>query len=579
MNSVPIPSPLPPAAPSPSDSIEEALRDLWPDEWRRLRAQELAALGKQIEPLFQLALAWRLDMPPSEHEHPRVDHVFLVIDDTFPFSDLRVCAPQAGGQLAERWPHVEEFGMLCLARRPLDLPIRDRIRLAVADAAEVLGMDESTRKREFQREALSYWQRESSQIVPWRTLFPPAGVSRIVFYERHNGTLVFAETAAQLSSWLRHSGVIDPPSPSSAWFAMLDEALVPAQYPATGRDLLDLVGRGNIAPLLDPPDYFPVLLGMPTETGVVFGGVHLYCPPKKEMWKGFRRGKQLPETRIVCCYAGRRVDRIQILRADPSWVHGRDHDPAASRLAEKTVALIGCGALGGELARLLAQSGVGSFVLVDHDKLAPENTSRHLLGAADTGGNKAAATARRLERDFPHIREACPFGRRFEQLSDDQLAKIDAADLVITAGLFLPSDIRFNDRRKRADTKQPWLVAWTEELACAGHAALLVGTADLMNLFDHSGKPKRAMTSGWPPSVGTITEAGCGNAFQPYGATDMLSTIGLAARLAIDSLLGRCASSTYRVWLGDRARVTDAGATLSHEFDISMTERTIPWPL
>lgn len=565
---------LPPPSPSHSDSIEDALQDLWPDEWRRLREREAAALRKHI----QFARAWRLDMPLREHEHPRVDHVFLIIDDVFPFSELRVCAPQTDGQLAEPWPHVEKFGMLCLTRRSLDLPIRDRVRLSVADAAEVLGMDEAMRKQEFQREALSYWQHESTNVLPWRALFRPSGASRIVFYARHQRTLVFAEAAEQLSSWLSHSGVSDTPKLSRAWLAMLDEPLVPADYPATGRNVLELVGRKNIVPLLDPPHCFPVLLGMQTDTGAVFGGVFLHCPPKKETWKGFRTNRRLPNARVEACYAGQRVDRVRILRVDPSWIHGRDHDRAAPLLAEKTVALIGCGALGGELARLLAQSGVGSFVLVDDDVLLPENTSRHLLGAADTGCNKADAVARRLERDFPHIREACPFGRRFELLSDDQLARIDAADLVVTAGLFLPSDIRVNEWRKRAGTKWPWLTTWTEELACAGHAALLVGDADLMDLFDDAGKPTWAMTSGWPPSVGTITEPGCGNVFQPYGATDMLSTIGLAARLALDSLLGRCVAPTYRVWLGDRTRVTGAGAALSREFDTSMAERTIPWP-
>jgi hypothetical protein len=296
------------------------------------------------------------------------------------------------------------------------------------------------------------------------------------------------------------------------------------------------------------------------------------------MWKGFRTGKPLPARHIEYCYAGQSVKRVKILRADQSWVHGRDHDPAAVELAEKSVALIGCGALGGELARLLAQAGVGKFFFVDADNVAPENTSRHVLGASETGGNKAAAMARRLAKDFPHIRGVYPFGCRFEDLSEEQLAEIYGADLLITAGLFLPTDIRVNERRREADRKPNWLVSWTEELACAGHAALLVGDADLMDLFDEAGKPKRVMTSQWPPSVGTLAEAGCGNFFQPYGAVDMLGTIGLAARLALEALLGRCATPTYRIWLGDRARAAEAGATFSPEFNASMTERAIPWP-
>ncbi|HDR9028349.1 TPA: ThiF family adenylyltransferase [Burkholderia vietnamiensis] len=573
MNTVPqIPAPV--AHPSPAENVEAALERLWPGEWRRLRAAELEALRKR----FRFAHAWRLDMPRAEHLHPRVDHVLLLIEDVFPLSELRICAPQADGLLHERWPHVEELGLLCLSRRPLDRSILDRVQLAVSDAAEVLQMDPATRKQEFQREFLSYWEREASNTPSWKALFRPAGDSRVVFYAHHGRTLVFGESEEQVVSWLEHSGVTNPQKPLRAWFAMLDEALEPAEYPVNGRALLDLVGSEHVMPLLDPPNEFPVLLGMPTETGAVFAGVKLRCPQKKSMWKGFRPGAPLPARHVEYCYAGQKVERIEVLRTDHSWVHGRDHDPVAGQLAEKTVALIGCGALGGELARLLVQAGVGKFIFVDGDTLAPENTSRHLLGAGEAGGNKAVAMARRLARDFPHIRGVYPLGCRFEDLSAEQLAEIDGADLLITAGLFLPTDIRVNKRRRDAEQKPPWLVSWTEELACAGHAALLVGDADLMDLFDEAGKPKRVMTSQWPPAVGTLAEAGCGNFFQPYGAIDMLGTIGLAARLALDALLGRCATSTYRIWLGDRARAAAAGATLAGEFNASMTERAIPWP-
>ncbi|WP_241290088.1 ThiF family adenylyltransferase [Burkholderia stabilis] len=566
--------PLPAASPSPAESVEAAFENLWPGEWRRLREVELEALRKQ----FRFAHAWRLDMSRAEHLHPRVDHVLLLIDDVFPLSELRICAPQADGKLHQRWPHVEELGLFCLARRPLDRLILDRVQLAVSDAAEVLQMDQGMRRQEFQREFLSYWNREASDTPLWKVLFRPTGDSRVVFYAHHGHNLVFGESEEQVVSWLAHSGVLNPPKPLRSWFAMLDEALAPADYPVNGRALLDLVGVEHVMPLVDPPNELPVLLGMPTETGAVFAGVRLRCPAKKKMWKGFRTGTPLPARHIEYCYAGQRVERVKVSRADQSWVHGRDHDPAAVELAKKSVALIGCGALGGELARLLAQAGVGKFTFVDADNLVPENTSRHLLGAGESGRNKAAEMARRLAKDFPHIRDVYAFGCRFEDLPAERLVEVYDADLLITAGLFLPTDIRVNERRRTGDQNPSWLVSWTEELACAGHAALLVGDADLMDLFDDAGKPKRVMTSQWPPSVGTLAEAGCGNYFQPYGAVDMLGTIGLAARLALDALLGRCAVPTYRIWLGDRTRAVAAGATLSAEFNVSMTERTIPWP-
>lgn len=59
----------------------------------------------------------------------------------------------------------------------------------------------------------------------------------------------------------------------------------------------------------------------------------------------------------------------------------------------RKVLAIGAGALGSQVIRLLAQSGFGTWTIVDNDWLAPHNTARHALSACWVGCSKAKALA------------------------------------------------------------------------------------------------------------------------------------------------------------------------------------------
>lgn len=84
--------------------------------------------------------------------------------------------------------------------------------------------------------------------------------------------------------------------------------------------------------------------------------------------------------------------------------------PAISReeqalLGQKTVAIVGCGGLGGYLAEFLGRLGVGCLRLIDGDFFEESNLNRQLgSGLALLGQNKAKAAAARLRRIHPAIR-------------------------------------------------------------------------------------------------------------------------------------------------------------------------------
>ena len=79
-------------------------------------------------------------------------------------------------------------------------------------------------------------------------------------------------------------------------------------------------------------------------------------------------------------------------------------------LCSKTVAVIGCGGLGGYLIEYLTRIGVGSIRCVDGDVFEESNLNRQLLSSpALLGTGKAAAATARIREINPHVQaEALP---------------------------------------------------------------------------------------------------------------------------------------------------------------------------
>jgi len=74
-------------------------------------------------------------------------------------------------------------------------------------------------------------------------------------------------------------------------------------------------------------------------------------------------------------------------------------------LQDSTVLVVGAGGLGAPACLQLATAGVGRIVLCDDGAVEPADlTWQPLLGEADVGRRKAAASARRLAALFPRLR-------------------------------------------------------------------------------------------------------------------------------------------------------------------------------
>ena len=449
-------------------------------------------------------------------------------------------------------------------------------------AFELLNFSEETCRKEFEREFIAYWNHRATKNygLSLVSIVSPGGPSRktVSFHDFPNQRIIVADNRAALTAWLRNSG-LNPSDKqiSPAWLVWLKRPWIPKEFPEYGRDVLKLIPPEAVKLILNPGQYSTVIFGSETLTGSSFVGTLIRGPEKKDIVKGFRSQFHVPVANIVNSFAGRPVIRCPVFRVDANWVHGRDHDLSFPHISKKKVALIGCGALGSFVARLLAQAGIGNFIFVDPEKISPPNTSRHILGQRYIGKNKAISMAEMLKEDFPHITSVIAINKSFDKLDRGQLEKIADCDIIVSAGITYEGDSQIDVWRQSLRHPPVHICSWTEEFAIVGHAVALFGKDTLLKAFDDNEQVLFRLTE-WPAeSRSLIVEAGCANVFQPHGAVDLQSTVGLVASLVLDVLCDKVLNSSRRVWQGDQEEVTKRGGAIRPLFTENRCVKEYLW--
>lgn len=566
--------------------IKTGLKEFRPSQCHPLSQEELKELSELSKNSF--SKGWRVDVPVDSLRITGVDHFILAIDKHFPNSQPRVFAPGAGSDY--RWPHVEKGGLLCLPSSSCQALVADRIIYHLRNAEKLLNYSEAECQKEFEREFASYWvncsepesRDEGIDKVAVLSLVTPRGVEREICYcyfcDSKRNWLIFGNERATLKDWLINFGY-NPGEKEiiPTWLFRLSRPWLPKDFPKYGRDVIDLLSPGKAQKYLLPKNQrSPFLFETETTTGTVFAAVVLSGAKQQELLKGFRKISRVPSERIINSYARRHIKRYEVTRVDGAWIHGRDHSSNFAGVKNRKVAIVGCGAIGAAVAHLLAQAGVGEIVLVDGDNLSAANISRHQLGIEYVGSNKASSLQKELRKQFPHLKFNQAFPFYFERLPSKAREHLEQADLIVSAGINFDGEAVLDKWRRSLSQPPAHLSTWIEAYGVAGHAVLLYGKRSILEGFERE-QPKFRLTD-WSEEAGAlITEAGCGNSFQPYGVIDLHPTIALAAGLALGVLLDKIRSSCRRVWMGDPLDVKRNGGTLRGGFTDTQTIREFPW--
>jgi molybdopterin/thiamine biosynthesis adenylyltransferase len=301
-------------------------------------------------------------------------------DDLSLASAPRVYLPDTSMLTRKVVPHVDGDGEFCVVDRRTHVFDRyrgaEQTRGLIVRAAEVLERGE-TRKgtEEIADEMPFYWSAEALELPDDRPT------------DRSTSATGYVTTGARLSFDVHQ----DRPGTLGNlldWAAHWDKQL-------PDRILLRLERLGSSDPTLviDAPNACLVARLMVSDRGSAF----LRTLARREGWARFIKTRNARDLRIE----RRRGERVGLEK-----ILGIGTGGGGPPLAGRRILQVGCGAIGGYLARMLVQMGAGvgaPLILIDPDRLSRANVRRHQLGLGERGEYKAHATGQEIRRAFPGV--------------------------------------------------------------------------------------------------------------------------------------------------------------------------------
>ena len=537
-----------------------------------------AAISRYANRAF--VAGWNLNVGFSDG----VDRSLNVLaDGSFPYALPRIAFSEVPKEFT--WPHVEIDGVLCVVPEETAISpespcsVTKYLLGAACDLIErsIAGLNQN----DFRTEFLSYWDIAAQNHGDgFTSLLRPTGPSREVFVWRQGRLQVVGEDKSSLRRWMSRrfgSSVGIDTRVDRGVLVWLPEPPLPAEYPKSGSDVLALArnSSGDTLELLNQilasvPSKIDVFLGAPTYNGTCFAAVTTFRPMQRGrrtrslVDAGFRPGHVPAKILLPRYLSGRSsVARKRVQRADHSWVHGRDQDGHQEILKNCSIVVLGCGSLGGSVARLLARCGIGRLLLVDPQDLDWANVGRHTLGARAVGKNKGQALASELEEVYPHLVAVSWKPDRFGPSTTNLVEEIATYDLIVSTTGNWTAECFLNDVQRDLSKCSPIVYGWLEPHASAAHAVYIPrGEACLRcGLHDH-GRPQLEVTD-WPDNRANYQEPACGAVFSPYGPVELAWANALVAESAIDALIGEISTPIHRIWVGTRKRIVSAGGRWS----------------
>ena len=232
---------------------------------------------------------------------------------------------------------------------------------------------------------------------------------------------------------------------------------------------------------------------------------------------------------------------------------------ASLSINHKTVAVVGCGSVGSEVAMLIAKSGVGAIKLIDGDSFDAENIYRHSLGGRYLNFqpsaqnrivrqcHKVSALKSEIKTNIPYIHvDTFPY-----PLSDHNVKSImRGVDIVIVA-IGNPSISLMLNRSLKEHQFNNVIFCWNEPDGYGGHSAALNVAQVCLECILYKGSdpspPINLVEFGQPISKNLT---GCAGNFTPFSYLDSTKTASMAAQQAITFLISGNMDPKVTSWKG-----------------------------
>ncbi|MFN0139985.1 MAG: ThiF family adenylyltransferase [Pyrinomonadaceae bacterium] len=484
--------------------------------------------------------------------------------------------------LPHRIPHQEENGKLCLFRNT-GLLIDAARPIAVIDETIEKARSEvllkGLRKENFDdfiEEFVAYWKTDEHL---W-SICNPFGGSREILCMSIQGKLpdpyvLLADSENAALNWgskLEHKLL----KVDAGYLVQIERPFYPPSFsePVLNRNLYDYLRSYcslETATLFDRWLYHNdlpriVLLSMPTlemdQRTLV--AVRIERASGKALTKaqaGFRPGYRVQGAKEFHLSMTNPTTKIKVDRLDKEFIISRGGSEL--NLIEKTVVVLGSGAIGSRVSEKLASSGVGKLRIVDNEDYHVENLYRHLLGIDDIGSNKAAGMCALLDRRFPEqVHEYR--NKDIETLLVEESGFVHESDLIIvTVG---DDNLEFS-LNELFSKDVPRMHVWVEPLSLGGHLIQKInpGSGCFRCIFRRNEDQGFFNQSSFaaPNQNFQRSHSGCVGVFTPFSALDADKAANEAARRAIDFLTGDIDSNALVSWLTRKKAFEAEGLILS----------------
>jgi len=524
-------------------------------------------------------LGWRVPVNFFDGISRQLD---VLVDGEFPYTPPRIAV--ANGPNVLTWPHLEADGFLCILSSDAVVSSEDPVGVTRYVLGEAYRLIEDgirgNNAEDFRQEFLSYWNLVTDKdSLNFIGLLEPRGPGRRISVWRGQQTHIVGESPQSLRRWLTRWGAKTGKGQDYTLYEgvliWVDEPLLPPEYPRTSVDVWALARARSpeAVPVLEDlaasgAAEIDVVVGARTMHGACFAAITLTRPRHSEragrigdpLVKGFRPG-HVPRRLLIDRYlsAGVKVTKSRIERADHHWIHGRDQDPRQERLRHLRVAILGCGSVGGPIARLLAQVGVGNLLLVDPEAMDWANVGRHELGAASVTRGKARELAREIEQAYPHLGEVTWRQERVGPNAPRLVNELTDCDLIVSTMGNWAGESFLNDIHQESADFPAIIYGWLEPHAAAAHALYLPGRGPCLRCgLNDKGQPTLNVTD-WPTERLDLQAPACGARFTPYGPSELCWANALLSEASVDALMGGLSSARHRIWIAPRTRIEAEG--------------------
>lgn len=550
---------------------------------------------QNANPKSSEAAAFHLVLPPDYEGINRT--LRIAFPKEFPNLTLDFSISPTAVQI---WPHVMRYGV-CLYG-PNQIPATSTPEEAVNSAMTRLwqliafsleGSDPYIREAEFAREVRSYWVSQMKQSPNRFSLVKLPTTSCPLFVVSANTSNPFKsnqyigaekyEDISDFESRYKRSLSKQKGTAKPAYFVKLN---------STPSNLIDENLLNWLEPHIDPAEFFEfkkwfdqssdlpmrwVILSLPTEVVALQGFV--LTEPNVDLTKRHATlyGRKTTKRKFYASKVKLNIRFAPIDVLDAAVIHQRA-GKAASGLSTKKVVLVGAGSLGGEVAELLARSGVGHIYIIDYDTLEDVNIGRHTLGATDLGKYKAEALADRISMNVPtaNVKYSNEILQRGGRAHAQALLE---ADMVIVTTASWGSEACLWDL-KSGGAKWSLIQAWSEPHGIVGHILTtpLNGNYDARYLFE-DGRFVNKMSE-WPEG-GVYALPACGGSYIPGGPVVLAKIAGQTVQKALDQLIKPKETPEWHVLVGDPKKITEYGGTYKGPIlpeSIESCEFSYPWP-